>query len=156
MSAAVPQPLENEEPRRAMLLLPATLPSLPIIGERLHAFAREICDGLGDAREVHDLRLAVQEACTNLIKHGRLADGDRRLALRFEMNNHALSVLITCRGEAFDPRRETALPGSADEPAEGGYGLFLIRALVDGMSYEAADGGNTLVLVKRLPTGDEA
>jgi anti-sigma regulatory factor (Ser/Thr protein kinase) len=47
-------------------------------------------------------------------------------------------------------------PGSREDPAEGGYGLFLIQALVDEIYYEARAKGNTLVLRKRLPPEEQA
>jgi serine/threonine-protein kinase RsbW len=152
---AVPQPDDlPREPKRAMHLLPAELSSLPIIGERLHAFATDAAGPVGEAKEVHDLRLAVQEACTNLINHGWIASDKRRLAVRFELMGNLLSVYITDQGEAFDPRGEDVTPAGVS-PAEGGYGLALIRSLVDELHYEATESGNTLVLGKRLPPGDE-
>jgi serine/threonine-protein kinase RsbW len=152
--ARLPAPA-SPEPRRAMLLLPVELSSLPIIGARLRAFAEEAAGPIGEAKELHELRLAVQEYATNVIKHGRIEEANRRLVVRFELFQDLLTVFITDQGEAFDPRREATLPGGEEDPAEGGYGLFLIQALVDEIRYETTESGNTLILRKQLPARDE-
>lgn len=152
-SLPAPRPDEGQRPGDT-LLVPADLDSLPFVGARLHAFARDMAGETGDAKEVHDLRLAVQEACANIIKHGALAASDRRLLVRFDFTGGLLSVLVTSRGEPFDPRQEASLPSQEFDFAEGGYGLFLIQALVDRVDYLVTEGGNTLVLAKRLPPGD--
>lgn len=134
-----------------MLLLPAVLSSLPVIGRRLLDFARDAAGERGAGQEIHALRLAVQEACTNVIKHGRMSDAERRLAIRFEMEGDQLNILISDQGEPFDPGAVDPTLSWDDEPAEGGYGLFLIRSLVDVMDYQSAGGTNTLTLSKFLP-----
>jgi anti-sigma regulatory factor (Ser/Thr protein kinase) len=135
-----------------VLLLPVALTSLPFIGSRLHTYACDVAGQRGETKQVHDLRLAVQEACANLIKHGQMAPEERRLVVRFEFAEDVLSVLITDQGAPFEPPVVTELPGTREEPAEGGYGLFLIQALVDEMFYQRHARGNTLVLRKRLPS----
>jgi anti-sigma regulatory factor (Ser/Thr protein kinase) len=156
MKAAREHSLAEEGWPGAMLLLPVALASLPLIGSRLHAFAREVAGERGEAKEVHDLRLAVQEACTNVIKHGRRSAAERRFVIRFEFAEDVLSVLVTDQGAPFEPPVISEPPGSREDPAEGGYGLFLMRALVDEMFYEVRARGNTLVLRKRLPPEEQA
>ncbi len=149
-AARAPDPAGGQ-PARAMLLLPAVLSSLPVIGSRLLDFARDAAGERGAGKEVHALRLAVQEACTNVIKHGRMSDADRRLAIRFELEGDQLNILISDSGEPFDPGAVDPTLSLDDEPAEGGYGLFLIRSLVDVINYQSAGGTNTLTLGKVLP-----
>jgi serine/threonine-protein kinase RsbW len=150
MKAARDHSCEAEGAPGSLLLLPVALSSLPLIGSRLRAYACEAAGERGEAKEVHDLRLAVQEACTNVIKHGQMSPEERRLVIRFEFAEDVLSVLITDQGAPFEPPEVSEPPGTREDPAEGGYGLFLIRALVDEMFYEIRPRGNTLVLRKRL------
>jgi serine/threonine-protein kinase RsbW len=147
---------ESPQPPGVTLWVPVALSSLPVIGARLHAFALAGAGPIGDAKEVHDLRLAVQEACTNVIKHSRNMGDRRRMAVRFELWDDYLTVYITDQGDPFDPRRTVVLPGRPEDLSEGGYGLFLIQALVDELRYEATECGNTVVLSKRLPVGNES
>ena len=49
-------------------------------------------------------------------------------------------------GERFDPRAYT--PPDLTRAAEGGYGLYLISQLVDGVSFEGTEHGGRVVLVK--------
>lgn len=142
------------DPARAMLLLPAVLSSLPVIGERLIAFAGEAAAERGAGPALHRLRLAVQEACTNVIRHGRMTDAQRRLAVQFELLGDMVHVRISDRGEPFDPTAADHVLPTGSEPAEGGYGLFLINRLVDVVEYHSADGTNTLTLGKLLAEED--
>jgi anti-sigma regulatory factor (Ser/Thr protein kinase) len=80
---------------------------------------------------------------------------ERRLAIRFEFAEDVLSVLITDQGAPFAPPVVSEPPGSREDPAEGGYGLYLIRVLVDEMFYQTRARGNTLVLRKRLPPEEQ-
>lgn len=147
MSTEPPNP-----PRDAERLLEShydpVFSSLRVLGLDLHRFACQ-CFGLarGESKDVHDFRLAVQEAATNLIEHGRL---ESELRVWLELRGDELSLSLVSRGVYFDPTvREAVLP-DADDLAEGGYGLFLIRALTDDVRYHTEDGWNRLVLRKRI------
>jgi serine/threonine-protein kinase RsbW len=156
MSAARDHAREGKREPDPWLLLPVALSSLPLIGSRLYDYACEVAGERGRGKDVRNLRLAVQEACTNVIKHGRISPDERRLVLRFEFADDVLSVLITDQGAPFEPPLVFEPPGTREDPAEGGYGLFLMRALVDEMYYETRTKGNTLVLRKRLQLEEQA
>jgi anti-sigma regulatory factor (Ser/Thr protein kinase) len=71
-----------------------------------------------------------------------------------------LSVFIRGDAPVYDPTKVEE-PGSIDSPLKrsepGGFGLILIRRLVDELSYRVTeDGRNELVLVKKRtePCGD--
>ncbi|GAF86748.1 unnamed protein product [marine sediment metagenome] len=54
-------------------------------------------------------------------------------------------------GERFDISRPAEIP-DIEEKWEGGFGLVLIRELVDSIQYEYTDGKNILTLGKKLPS----
>lgn len=137
------------------LRLRASLPSLRQLGLELHEFAQLTFGALrGDDKAVHDLRLATQEAATNLIEHGAVQGGE--LQVRFERRADELVVQLICRGPVFDPSAEPARLPDPEELAEGGYGLFLIRALSDAVHYSVGAEENTLTLIKCVPREQEA
>jgi len=146
---------EPDERPGAFLLLPAELASLPVIGTQFEAFTRRATGPRGESRQAHEMRLAVQDAAANIIKHGRMGAAARRLAVQFEFEDSVLQVSLTDQGEPFDPLAVVAALPEGEEPAEGGYGIFLIRALCDEVAYESRAGANTLVLRKLLPAPEE-
>lgn len=97
------------------------------------------------------VRLAAEEAFTNLVRHGyREGPGPIRSAL--ELFDARIILTLVDRAPSFDP--DTAprpnLEAQAEERDEGGLGLHLIRELMDEVHYETSAEGNTLRLVKHL------
>ncbi|HOV86844.1 MAG TPA: ATP-binding protein [Syntrophobacteraceae bacterium] len=97
---------------------------------------------------VDDVELAVSEACTNAIKHSARAGGTARVVLRFRVYEGELVIEVSDRGEGFDIEK-VPLP-EFDRHPEGGYGLYIIRTVMDEVRYTAAAGVNTLTMKKRL------
>lgn len=98
------------------------------------------------------LRLAVEEACTNVIAHGyRGAPGTVRLSVA--VGGGLATVTVTDDAPPFDPA--AVPPPDLDSPPEtrrkGGLGWHLIRSVVDEVRHRSAEPrGNELTLVKRL------
>ena len=102
-----------------------------------------------DDRPARRLQLAVDEAVANAIEHGM--DDDARVILRGTPGRGRLTVTIRYRGVRFDPT--TAKTAPADEVvrrhAEHGYGLHLIRRLVDDVAYRWDRGTNEVRMTVR-------
>ena len=107
-------------------------------------------DGL-DADRVEDLRLAVSEACTNAIEAHQADRIEQRVVVRCLVSGAALEVSIEDSGAGFEPEALTPLPrlgepGTEQLQAERGWGLQLIRALVDEVTFEPAGPGTAVRL----------
>ena len=89
-----------------------------------------------DPDQIDDVVLAVEEACTNAIRHSG-ADEDIVISLSFEGAN--LSVSVTDRGQGFDLSRfdPEVIP---DLMADGGRGLFLMAQLTDELDLRVHSG----------------
>lgn len=101
----------------------------------------------------HDLRLAVEEACTNVIVHGYGPDATGPIGLTVTVEPDQIVVQIDDRAPPFPP--DTAPPAPVSEPWQtrraGGLGWHLIRSLVDRVEHGQADPeGNMLILTKRI------
>jgi len=95
---------------------------------------------------LHDLKLALTEACTNSIRHG-YDDGEGHVEVVYEIDGDALTIQVTDEGEGFSPD-EHAEP---EEMSESGLGLAIISSLTDELEIEQLnDGGSRLRFVKRL------
>jgi serine/threonine-protein kinase RsbW len=120
---------------------------------RVREFVDGACRAAGaDPQVCFDLKLAVDEACTNIIVHGYAGGPPGKMRVSFESDGERLRVVIADWGRAFDPAAIAPpdLGGGPEERASGGLGWHLIRSVVDEISYEAdAAQGNRLILVKQ-------
>lgn len=131
------------------LSVPAVFSSLRTLGMALRLYTQQCYSELAEGKEAHDLRLATQEACTNIIEHSVRENPSARIHFVMEDLCGGLSVQIQDQGPPFDPTNPLANPPSPHDLAEGGYGLFLINTLVDEIHYETYNDWNTLTLVKK-------
>ena len=96
------------------------------------------------------LRLAVEEAVTNVIQYAYDGTGSPTLSLSTNTTDDALTVTVTDQGRPFDPTRapmaDTTLP--ADLRPEGGLGILLIHRMSDGLAYRRENGRNVLTIRK--------
>lgn len=105
-------------------------------------------DGLDDDR-LEDLRVAVSEACTNVVEaHGRAAVEDR-IVVRVSATDDHLAVCIEDSGSGFDAVDVPEAPGPDAPPnaSEQAWGVQLIQALVDDVRFRQTDDGTAVDLV---------
>jgi serine/threonine-protein kinase RsbW len=107
--------------------------------------------GLPDA-PARRLQLAVDETVANAIEHG-LEDAGGRVVVRGAPGDGRLTVTVRYRGARFDPTaaRTPAPEEALRERAQHGYGLHLIRRLVDDVAYRWDRGANEV----RLTAGSD-
>lgn len=120
---------------------------------RVRDFIVSVCEEAGfSTREVSNTKLAVDEACTNIIKHaysGRQGGGD--ITVVAEIESGRIKIHLKDRGNHFDfsAVKDPDLDQYVETGKKGGLGVFLINRLMDGVEYRANDGGNELILTKR-------
>ena len=99
----------------------------------------------------YNILLGVQEALTNILKHGY---GDRPGPVWVMAGWEEDQFLIELMDEApeFDPTKAGGQPDTENGSSlpEGGYGIQIIRAVMDGIHYKRENGRNTLTLSKAL------
>jgi serine/threonine-protein kinase RsbW len=98
--------------------------------------------------EIEDIKLAVTEACTAVIQHDNHGES---IDIALEADAAALKLRVHDAG-----RHVHGAPKSAaidfDEARVAGLGVFLIRTLMDEVTYEVhPETGTDLHMVKRLP-----
>jgi len=101
-----------------------------------------------DLWETSDVVLAAGEACNNAAEHSQSSDG--QFTIRGFDDGMALAIEIIDYGSGFD----LAGKGLVMEPEERGVrglGIFLMRCLMDEVSYTTDRDGTTVRLVKFLP-----
>jgi anti-sigma regulatory factor (Ser/Thr protein kinase) len=122
------------------LSLPDTPASVPV-ARHLVALATSTMTGLDRAR-VHDLALAVSEACTNAIEaNGRAGGG--QLVLTGVLDGDSLKVRVEDQGRPWAVPARFSRAGAS---SERGRGLLLMRVLADDLSVESTTDGTTVCI----------
>ncbi len=107
-----------------------------------------------DDRAAHHCRLAVDEACTNVIEHGfAQASSDHIIEVVCHYDDSQFVITINDDAPYFDP---TTLPDpkplrDIDQLEPGGWGIYFIKKLMDGVQYERAYDHNILTITKLIP-----
>ena len=106
------------------LILPARPENVAVVRHVLGAFAEAL--QLPDP-VIEDMRLAVTEACTNVVRHA-YADGEPGpVEILIRPEGDTLQVVVSDRGRGLGPSHDTAGPG---------LGLPLIAALAHSLEIE--------------------
>ena len=90
--------------------------------------------------DVYDLKLAVTEAATNVVRHAEVAS----FQIEYRILPGAVEVTVTDAGGGFDLGE---LSGKPDE--HGGFGLTVIRGLVNEVSVDSTPDGTRLKMLRR-------
>jgi anti-sigma regulatory factor (Ser/Thr protein kinase) len=129
---------------------------LPMLPDRELEAGEEASQLAAQARmeedRIDELRLAVQEAFINASEHSGASDGSVYVTLALYGGERAELVQVTIRdtGTGFsapDPRDTMAREG---RPRKRGWGLTLIRRLVDEVEIESGSQGTVVVMRKRI------
>jgi serine/threonine-protein kinase RsbW len=121
--------------------------SLAMVRRVLRAVTKRA--GLSDTAQ-DDVLMAVVEACTNALLHGTVPGGEGQTSVCVYLGPASLVVDVADEGPGFDPRRLSA--PDLEEPREHGYGLFIIRRVMDRLEVFHGEGG-TVVRMTRALTG---
>ena len=107
-----------------------------------------------DQQTCYDLKLAVEEACTNVITHAYAGMNPGSLMLALDFEQEQVLVTLTDFGQPFEPYEPAApdVEASLEHGLSHGFGLHFIYQTMDHIQYETAEDGNHLTFVKRLPT----
>jgi serine/threonine-protein kinase RsbW len=99
---------------------------------------------------VFDLKLAVDEACTNIIEHGYKGMDPGSIILWFRIEPDRILVSITDFGRVFEPVEAPRpdVEAALDDRPIGGLGLYLIYQTMDNIDYQSSEEGNTLTFTK--------
>ena len=120
---------------------------------RVRDFVVGVCEEANfSERETSNTKLAVDEACTNIIKHAYSHDDETgTIHVLAEIGHGELTIRLKDTGQRFDfgSVQDPDLNQYVETGRKGGLGVFLINRLMDGVEYNATSKGNELVLTKR-------
>ena len=100
------------------------------------------------------ISLAVDEACTNLIRYAYKFDKSKRIEIILKPGKDKFTVIIRDTGKPFNPLEVPPpdMQSYFDEFKRGGLGIFIINKAMDEVRYNPGNGNknNELTLIKYL------
>lgn len=110
-------------------------------------------EGIDEPRIIDEIKLAVDEALTNIIEHAYQSQKGKRIDVQLKFNGGRFTVILHDQGRSF-AWEEVPEPDPGKymmEEREDGWGVFLIKNLMDEIIYHPDKGEhNEMVMVKYL------
>jgi serine/threonine-protein kinase RsbW len=101
-------------------------------------------------KDIFGIRLALEEALVNAIKHGNRLDPQKRVRVTYRVTTRRFEIAIADEGPGFQPERvaDPLAPENLEVP--GGRGLLLMRAYMTEVEFHPP--GNRVTMAKvRVP-----
>ena len=104
-----------------------------------------------DQAHAMSLNLALEEAVSNIILYAYPEGTEGQVDIKAVIHEDRLDFTLTDSGVPFDPTVASMpdLTLDASERPVGGLGIYLVRSIMDSVSYERVDGKNVLSMIKR-------
>jgi len=115
----------------------------------INQMLREFQRASYDAPCCFAIRLALEEALANALRHGNGEDPEKSIIVRYDVDEDRVLIEVEDEGDGFDP---DAVPDpTEDENIEipAGRGIMLMRAYMTSVSFNTA--GNRVVMQYRRP-----
>lgn len=120
---------------------------------RLHEFLVEFADKVElDATLMSSLDLALEESVVNVMEYAYPKGTSGTVNIVSTVDGDFMQFVISDAGKPFDPTKQKNV--DINLPAEkrpiGGLGIFLVRQIMDTVTYERVEGRNILTLRKKF------
>jgi serine/threonine-protein kinase RsbW len=131
------------------VVIPTQTKYLDMIGSIGERIARELDQFSGDREALaYHLNLVLTEATSNAIRHSNSSDPKNTVKIVIQFQGDELNIKVFDHGQGFD--LDTVPLPDLDHPKEGGLGIFLIKTLMDSVTYSRSEQGNVLEIRKSL------
>jgi serine/threonine-protein kinase RsbW len=119
----------------------------------LRSFLQGSLKGYGFSEvDRHQVTLAVEEVCANLIIHSHACNPSEIICLEVKDLKKKLAIEITDKGDAFNllEYEVPELTQVIGEKRKGGIGILLVKKIMDEIEFESKNGENTCRLIKKF------
>jgi len=134
-----------------ILKIPTRSTNLKIIRD----FIMDISDKAGFENEACcDIALAVDEGCTNVIKHAYRGGDDKEITVNVQYDSKKITIIISDTGRGFDPNdfEILNLEEYIKKMEKGGLGIHIMKNTMDEIDFRKEnDNINSVRMVKFLP-----
>ena len=142
----MPLPRAEGDTEEIRLELPGQLELLSIVDK--------VVDGIADQMSFEDddkdaIAISVIEAGTNAIQHGNVFAEDKAVTFDFAVDQSGVVVEVEDHGSGFDPNRVQDPTDTSALLNPHGRGLYLMRSLVDEVTFETRPDHGTRVRLRK-------
>ena len=119
----------------------------------MNQFLEEAGEELGlSTAFMMSLNLVMEEAVSNIIFYAYKGDVEDAVDISLVREGGELIVTLIDHGIAFDPtlRKDPDITLSAEDRPIGGLGIFLIKKIMDEVSYQRVDERNVFIMKKKI------
>jgi len=131
------------------VVIPTQTKYLDLIGNIGERIAKKLDAYTGDKEALaYQINLVITEATVNAIKHSQHDDPRNTVRITIHFNGNQLNIKVYDHGQGFDL---AAVPiPDLEHPKESGLGIYLMRSLMDSVTYTRHSDYNTLELIKYI------
>ena len=102
-----------------------------------------------DNEKTSEISMALIEACINAFEHSK---SKSEIFIHFIISDENLTIKVIDKGKGFDSSK-ISIPNidnklGSDEKKRG-WGIMLIKELMDSVNYESNEEGTTLTMIKK-------
>ena len=103
-------------------------------------------------QQIQDIRLAVDEAYTNIIKHAYKNDATQKVEINLGSDATTFWISLRDSGDSFNTQHYTKpdLRERIKQKKRGGVGVYLIKELMDQVEYRKHGKKNEIIMEKKL------
>lgn len=94
--------------------------------------------------------LALQELLTNLVDHAYAGDLNQLIKVAFSISPEQIIIHTYDTGIPAQVNLDAVQMPQPEELAEGGYGIAIMKSVMDEVNYSHSNGTNEWILVKNL------
>jgi serine/threonine-protein kinase RsbW len=139
--------MSNKTKHNASVKIPSSTDRLSdvreFVGEqaRVHGFTDD---------DVNKITLAVDEACTNIIKHGYNYSPDHFIEVMISREGGTFEITIADQGKKFDPNsiESPDMKEYLTHYRRGGLGIYLMKRIMDNVEFSFHRDRNILRMTK--------
>jgi anti-sigma regulatory factor (Ser/Thr protein kinase) len=120
---------------------------------RADAWLQEFCSGHGVVEDaLYDLRLCLDEVLANVIRHGYGIGETGKIQVTVACPGDRVRLEIRDAAAPFNPldASDPDLDVAPEDRPIGGLGIFLVKQLMDTVSYDYEGGENRLAMERSL------
>ena len=116
----------------------AKIPEMQILADvRSHGFCEEA---------EFAIKLALEEAMTNAVKHGNCSDASKQITVRYFVSDERAEIIVGDEGCGFEPGCIPDPTANERLTLPNGRGIMLMRAYMDDVAYRC--NGQEVYLMK--------
>ena len=121
--------------------------------ERVAVFVEEVSQLLSlDSETTMNLNLALEEVVSNVILYAYPQKMGENIIIKASSDDNILVFTITDKGDEFDPTKveDADITLAAEDREIGGLGIFIVKNIMNEVTYQRLDGKNILILKKNI------